>query len=208
MSELSPNQLWVEIMARPRPHRVVDFPRINPITGKTFGEIAIMVLTQEEQMACAASAERFTKQLLKESPKADDAKRGYDDIFQNSASTEILFRACKRKEDLTSPFFPSAEAIRRNLSLDEVSVLMNHYFSAQHEMGPIVAHISVEEVEAWIKRLGEGGSSFPLDFLSWEALKSLAFSLACLLHRSSTSRSSLGLQHEDPQTLATDSSEA
>ena len=207
MSELPPNQLWAEIMAVPRPHRLVDFPRQNPVTKAPFGQVAILVLTQEEQMAASASAERFTRQLLKESPKQDDAKRGYDDIYSNAAATEILFRACKRKEDLVSPFFPSAESIRRVMSLDEVSILMNHYFTAQVEMGPIVSQISTEEIEAWIKRLGEGGSSFPLDFLSLDALKSLALSLACLLHKSSMSKSSPGSQLDEPQP-STDSAEA
>ena len=67
--------------------------------------------------------------------------------------------------------------------------------------------LSTEEIEAWIKRLGEGGSSFPLDFLSLDALKNLALSLACLLHKSSTSKSSLGSQLEEPQP-STDSAEA
>jgi len=210
MSELPPNQLWAEIMAVPRPHRLVDFPRQNPVTKQSFGEFAIIVLTQEEQMAASASAERFTRQLLKESPKQDDAKRGYDIIYENSATTEVLFRACKRKEDLVSPFFPSPEAIRRNLSGDEVSILMNHYLTAQAEMGPIVSRLDPEEVEAWIKKLGEGGSAFPLDFLSLDALKNLAFSLACLLHKSSTSKSSLGSQLDEPQPSAdsADTSEA
>jgi len=188
---------WIAIQQVPRPFRVVDFPRPDPATGKPIAQMAVWVLTQEEQMLSAAAAEQFARRLMKEVPKSDDARRGYDDLYNNAAAIEILFRACRRKDELDKPFFPAPELIRRTLTIDEVSVLMTHYLTAQAEMGPIVAHLSQEEMDALIKRLAEGGSRFPLDLLSSEALKTLAFSMACRLHSFSTVTSSVGLPPDE-----------
>ncbi len=189
---LTPTAEWIAITQIPRPFRVLDFPRKDPVTGKPVAEVAVVVLTQEEQMVCSAAAEKFARQIMKEAPKSDEARRGYDDLYNNAAAVEILFRACKCKDDVKKPFFPSPSEIRRVLSVDEVGALMMHYLTVQSEIGPIVARMTSEEVEAWISRLGEGGSAIPLDLLSWDALKTLAFSLACRLHNSSTDTSSPG----------------
>lgn len=61
------------------------------------------------------------------------------------------------------------------------NVLFNNYCTVQSEIGPIVAHMSKEEREAWILRLEEGGSAFPFDSLSWEQQRILATSMASQL---------------------------
>lgn len=187
----SPSALWLAITAMPRPSRVVDFPRTD-ITGKPVGEVRLRVLTQEEQMLSSAEAERFAKKAIKELPKSDEAKRGYDDLYNNAAAVEILFLACRQKDAIDRPFFPSPSALRKALTADEVGALMIHYYTAQSELGPIIARMSQEEMDAWVKRLGEGGSRFPLDLLSWEQLKELTFSLATRLHKLTTGTTSAG----------------
>ncbi len=200
MSEdLKPADLWLAITAMPRPSRIVEFPR-NGADGKPIGELRIQVLTQEEQILCSAEAERFTKKAIKDLPKGDEAQLGYQNVYNNSAAVEVLFHACRKRDEAKDPFFPSREAIRKVLTPDEVGVLMMHYYTAQAELGPIVAHMSEEEVDAWVARLGEGGSRFPLDFLSLDGLKDLAFSLACQKHSSATVTSLPGLPPAEEQS--------
>lgn len=191
-ADIPPDALWMQITAMPRPTRLVDFPRKDPITGEPMATLVMQVLTQEEWMSCAADAEKFTRELLKNAPKNDEARRGYDSVYDNAASLEILFRACRREKDPKIHFFPSVSAIRKALSADEVGVLMRHYLTAQLELGPIIARLDEKEVDAWVERLAEGGSSVPLDLLSLDELKTLALTLALRLHSSSTAISSPG----------------
>lgn len=199
---LSPVDLWTKITELPRPSKIVDYPRTDK-NGKPIGQLAIVVLTQEEQMACSARAEELTRRLLKEkqiTAKTDEARRGYEDIYNNACAVEILFRACKKADDIAASLFPTPDAIRAKLSADEIGVLMNMYFTVQSELGPIVAYMSDEEQDALIRRLVEGGSAFPLDLLSPEALRALTFSLASRLYASWTVTSSPGSPPESPPT--------
>lgn len=175
---IAPDTLWTQMTQLPRPYREVDFPRKDPITGDPMGQVVMTVLTQEEQMLCSSRAEEFTRKVLKSVPKNDEARRGYDDLYDNAGACEILFLAVRRKSDPKLHFFPSVEKIRKELTADEVGMLMLHYFTVQREVGPQVSTMSEEEVDAWVKRLTEGGSAFPLDLLSLGALRSLVLSLA------------------------------
>lgn len=193
---IPPHEAWLEVTKTPRANRVCDFPRNDPVTGEPICQIAMWVLTEEEQNACQAAAELFTRKLLKEIPKGDEARRGYDDLYNNAAAIEILYRACRRPDDLSKPFFPSPAEMRRHLTIDEVGVLFNQYMTVQVETGPIISLLSEDEVQTWVKRLGEGGSRFPLDFLSSEALKTLAWHLALQLFNLQMDTTSPGSQPE------------
>jgi len=191
--------IWGQITAVPRPSREVDFPRALP-NGKTV-RIAIQVLTQEEQMVCAAAAEDFArKTILRDKnasiPKSDEARQGYDDTYKNAAAIEVLFRACRRVGDLKMPAFPSPGEMRREFSVDEVGVLFDHYLSTQAELGPVVAKMSKEEVDVFVDRLMASGDRFPLDLLSPGVLKNLVLSMASRLHSLLTANSSAGSQPE------------
>lgn len=184
MSDGNDLDLWARLCQMPRPFKVVDFPRKGP-DGEVIGKLAIWVLTQEEQTAAAAAAQALTTKIIKETPKAEEARKGYDDVYNNVAAAELLFRACRNAsnppESLSLPAFPGTKDLREKLTVDEVGVLLNHYYSVMAELGPIVANLSEAELEALIERIARSGERFPLDLLSPEALRSLAFSLACLL---------------------------
>lgn len=199
MTDISPKDLWAQITAMPRPSQVVDFPR-NGTNGKPLGEVRLRVLTQEEQMLCAAEAERYTKKAIKDLPKGEEAQLGYQSVYQNAAAVEVLFHAARQVDDHEKSFFPSRQHLREYLTADEVGVLMVQYYTVQSKLGPIVSTMTETEVDAWIFRLGEGGSAYPLDFLSWDMLKTLAFSTACLLHKSRTGSISAGTPPENTET--------
>lgn len=193
--EIPPAELWAQLIKLPRASRKVDFPRQWPGTDEPIGQICIQVLTQNEQTAAAAEAEKATQRLLGDKP-ASERGEGYDTVYKNACAVELLFRACKRAEDPTLPFFPSPNAMREHLTANEVAVLMNSYLLLQDELGPIVSRMSQEEVDAWVQRLVEAGSSAPLATLSWGAITVLANSMAYQLASSRTDTSSAGSQPE------------
>jgi hypothetical protein len=177
----------------PRPHELVDFPRKGP-DGQPICRVAIQVLSQEEHMAASAETDRYTKRLLKELPKDNEARRGYDDIYNNQAAIEILFRACRKPDDVAKPFFPTPMEIAKHLSADEIGVMMNLYFMVRKKIGPIVSEMSEAEAKAWIRRIKEAGADFPLGLLSSVALIDLVCILASQITISATGTSWLGLQ--------------
>jgi hypothetical protein len=186
------SELWLAITSLPRPHRVVPFPRTLPQSDEPVGELAIWPLTQEEQMAANAEADRFTKKLLKDPQRKEETNLGYEHTYANEVAVQVLYRACRDAKDIQKPAFPSPTSIRAKLSTDEVGVLFSNYTTVQFEVGPIVASMSSEEREAWILRLEEAGSTFPLDSLSWEEKRVLLPFMASRLVDCWTAMCSLG----------------
>lgn len=194
--DIGAGELWALITTIPRPSKVIDFPRKDPITGKYIGQLRIWPLTQAEQMEAAAEAERVAKGLVKDA-KAADANLGYDAVYHNAAAVEVIFRACRDVSDVNKRAFPSPKMIGKMLSTDEVGALARAYQKAQAELGPVITRLSKEEEDAWIGRLAQGGSVFPSYLLSWDALEALAISMAKRLAASSTDTSSPGSQPEE-----------
>jgi hypothetical protein len=65
------------------------------------------------------------------------------------------------------------------LGADEVAILFALWNQVQTKFGPYERNIRTpEEIDAWIKRLAEGGSEFPLLSLASPALVELTQSLA------------------------------
>jgi len=191
---ISAEELWARINEMPRPHKLVDFPRKDS-DGKCIGQIAMVALTSEESVIVAANSERYARKILKENsgdmPKSDEMAEGYKTVYENRSSAEILFKACRKAEDLSKAFFPSVDDISRKLTIDEVGVLMRQYLYVQMETGPIISAMGNEEYEAWIERLGEGGSKYPLGFLSLGAQTTLILLMALELHNLRTANSSV-----------------
>ena len=174
---------------------LVDFPRKDE-EGNPVGQVRIRVLTQEEQMVCTSAAEAVAREHLK------DAKReelGYERLFADAVTVEVLFRACRDPEDVRRTVFPSTKALRQMLTTDECAALFMHYLTAQLELGPIVSRLSNEELDAWIDRLAEGGSAFPFDLLSSDLQKTLLLYMAYQLRSLQMETSSVGSQPEESE---------
>ncbi len=191
---IEPSALWLALTQLPRPHKLVDIPRCFPGTDTPVGQVAMWPLTQEEQMAVNAEADRFTKKLLQDPQKRDEANLGYQHTFANEVALQILSRVCRDANDLKKPAFPSPKQMREHLTADEVGVMFSQYLVIQLELGPIVANISDDEMEAWIKRIASGGSAFPFASLSWETQQRLVLGMACRLAPLLTDTSSVGSQ--------------
>lgn len=191
-TDISPSELWVALTQIPRPWKVVDFPRIDPITKESVGQLAIWVLTQEEQIAASAEADRVAKQLLKDPQRDGDANIGYSNVYGNEATVQVLYRACRDVKDVMRPVFPSASMLRKHLSVDEISVLAVLYMQVQGTIGPIVASMSAEEEKLWIGRLADAGDVFPTAALSLREMEALLLSSAKQLVSFWTATSSAG----------------
>jgi len=198
-ADLPAHELWAAIIAMPRPFRVVPFPRRGP-DGEPVAEMAMQVLTQEECIAAKASAERYVRKLLREKDNgatSPESGQGYADLCELRDSVELLFRSCRRVDDMTRPFFPTVEAVGKHLLTDEIGVLVLNYRRVQMEIGPIVNDMSQEEMDAWISVLAKGGSQFPFDMLSLGQQTQLFRHLARRLLLSQTDNSSPGEPREE-----------
>lgn len=180
-TDLNPSELWMALTKIPRPWEVVDFPRVDPITKAPIGQLAIWVLTQEEQIAACAEADRVAKQLLKDPQRQGEANIGYENLYYNESTVQVLYRACRDVKDVKRPAFPSASMLRKQFSVDEISALAVLYLQVQGSIGPVVATMSAEEEKAWIGRLAEAGNVFPTSLLSPREQERLLLSMALQL---------------------------
>lgn len=196
--DIDPGDLFVLIAAMPRPHRLVAFPRKND-AGDPICEVALWVLSQEEMMQANADTERYVRQMLKDQvAQKTEARKGYEQLFNQRGCVEILWRACRRPSDITKPFFRVKQDIEKHLTTDECGVLYNSYMRVSAELGPIVSELTEEEMEAWLVNLAAGGSAaVPLDSLSWGAQTRLMTFLACRALSSSTDTSSASTPPSD-----------
>lgn len=188
-----PAALWAALSATPRPFDVVDLPR-KDASGQPVGQVALVVLKVEEQMACAAQAGKFARKMLREkdgdlSPSHPD----FQDLYNNQAALEVLWRACRMPGNLELRAFPNPEQIRSQFTDDEIAVLFRAYLQVKAERGPIVSEIEERDVDAWVERLREAGSKIPLGLLSWDGLSDLTWRLASRLSTSSTGTGSAGV---------------
>jgi len=171
-----------------RPFKLVDFPRRGP-DGNPIGQIAIRVLTQEEQMICTAAAEDFCRKHIKNG-KNDEI--GYARLFSDAYCVEVLHRVCRDADDPGRAAFPTAHSIREQLSVDECGKLFEHYLTVSLEFGPLISQMSDEEMEAWIDRLAEGGSAFLFDSCSPDLQRIVLMHMAYQLRPSRTDSFSAG----------------
>ncbi len=200
-TDVPASDLWLKLSSAERPFEVVDFPR-EGADGKPIGQIAIWVLKQSEVRAARAEANKSAKQILGESTKNVDWLTAFDRIEQTQAyrdalTCELLFRCCRRPENRLLPTFQRAADVRE-LTMDESSVLIDQYAAIQYKFGPIVAHMTADECEAWIKRLQEGGSEVLLSFLSPGSKNDLLMYLVSQLSSSRTASSSATAPPDEP----------
>lgn len=177
-----------------RPSVVVPYPRDGE-DGKPVGEVRIQVLTEKEHKLSRSTAfnrikndwdpqswntdvfkvalgDETAKEMLakavvstKAVPDPMEGKPGYSPVYQR------LYRDAKDISDLPS---------------SEVEALFNTYLVVQHRFGPWdrVARTQ-DDLEAWIRRLGEGGNEFPLLSKDLPRLVELTSLLAALVYTSS-----------------------
>ncbi len=204
-TNISAAELWSRITEMPRPHRTVDFPRLDPITDEPLGKLALWVLTPAEHATAAATADRAARALLVDAPAGGP---GYSVVYDNFAASEMLAVACRDAGDLSKTFFPNAAAVRKHLTTDETAVLFNALCQMQAESSPIVSVMSEQEMEAWLTRLEEGGRALaPLFSLTQGQRNSLLMFLARHWSNSRTAISSPTSLPDEPTPATSSGSE-
>jgi hypothetical protein len=181
---IEPADLWAQICKKERAYKVIDSPLTLADGSKV--PIAMQVLTQQECAVATIEAENFTKKALKNKDNSlskDEMNNGYDTIYENRAMIEILFEACRTavpEVNLGKKFFSTKESMARNLTTDQLAVLFREYVIVQQELGPIVSQMEQYELEAWIEKLVNGGSCYPLASLTSVAVNQLTMYMANL----------------------------
>lgn len=147
------DNLWVELTKSPRPHEVVPLPRHKDGTKEPVGYVHMVLLTAEENMIIKKEAENKLKELFKnETPNKTDRALGYDSLYNDFVSMGILFRSCKR-QDCKTPFFPNKEQISKVFTIDELSILLNHYYSMMYKYGMVMHEMTEEEMSSWLQQI-------------------------------------------------------
>jgi hypothetical protein len=164
-------ELWAQITQAPRPHRLVEFPRYNPVTGESIGKLTMWVMTPAEAVLCASRAGKDAKTLF-----GDKQDPSQSNVYDTLTSSEILYVVCRQAEDINCPFFPSSAAIREHLTTDEMGVLISAYIQLQSELGPIIGgqRMSSAEMDAWLDKLKEGADSIS-PFYRWSSEQKTEF---------------------------------
>jgi hypothetical protein len=190
-THIAPLALWESLNELPRPSRVVDYPR-RTADGKPIGKIAIWPLTQSEMMQATGAATKVAREILDLSEKNGERAFGFEHLFNNASAVEQLYRGCRAVEDIERPAFPSPERMREKLPAEEVGALFALFMTVQIELGPIVAHMSKPEMDAWVTTLAAGGEQIPFSLLSLETQNRLVSFMACQIVDSRTATSFVG----------------
>lgn len=197
--DVSPSELWLKLTQSPRPTEVIDFPRRGP-DGKPVGKVRIQVLRMEEHDRARLTAQKKLKERARylgfdKLESADLEAPGVREVLGDMTARELLAMACLSEQSVTSdddrPFyprlFPDADGLGKELSADETAVLFNAYILVQNKYGPYERNLTEEgDLDAWMRRLEEGGSEFPLLSLSLPhlvALTSSSLARNCTLFR-------------------------
>ncbi len=179
--QVQPSDVWLALSSIPRPSRVVDVPRLIPGTKVSVGEVAIWALTQQEQAACTAEADRFTRQLMRDPAHAEQTSFGYHHLFACEYALQTLARACRNPKNLQQPAFPSPKLLRPKLTDDELTILFNSYLTVHAELSPCIDRMDPEEFENFVLRIAESGSALPFEELSWDLQRTAVVALALQL---------------------------
>jgi hypothetical protein len=182
---------FAELSKQPRPYDIVPFPR--KVNGQEF-HVALAMLTAFENAQVKADAEVKVQQYLKE--HAHKNTKGYDELFNDFCAMGILWNSVRMENDVNTKFFPTKDSILEVLSVDEIALLLNHYYSLQLHKGPIIAEFSEEDLKTWMERIIRDGNNtnFLLNSLSVEALKQLINGLVSQLKTIPMEKSSAGSQ--------------
>lgn len=172
------SSLWQRIANIPRPSVLVDFPRVDPATGEPVSKVYMQILTHEELQDCIAAKEIHVQAMLKGIPiGSNEYSEGYETISATELSIQILTRAVLESDGDRAPLFPSPRACAECLTQTEIGMLMRQYSLVQDTCGPERVHMSREEAEGYVRRLGGGGGD-PLTEMSSEEISDLVLLLA------------------------------
>lgn len=197
-SDVAPSELMRRLMATQPPSEILPFPRKGD-DGQPVFEYRLRVLTQQEIDSCCANAEQYTRKLLQGQLKITDAEvkhvraEAWAEIYNNARLVELIFEACRDKDDPSRHLFTAPGLIRKLLTADEQAAIYHAYELVQAKYGPLWSQLSDAQIEEWIDRVVKGADLHPLSQLGPVALAMLVISMAFRLRASTTDGGSSGL---------------
>ncbi len=190
------SELFLKLMETPRPTELVDYPRKDE-NGNPVGKLRIQVLTQEEHDRARIAAHRSMREQGLDN---EDLKgNAVQEVLGDTVARELLAMACLTENGpddgngrpMYGRIFQDAKDLKKIRS-DEIAVLFQSYMATQAKYGPYESIVGDEaELNAWVKRLVEGGSGFPLLRLPLPALLELTSLLAQKIYTASKAVDSL-----------------
>ena len=183
--EIKPSELFLKLTEAPFPSESdLDFPRRGP-DGESLFKFRIRVLAQSDHdRARMAAHDSISKRGYTPEQMQSQAIR---EVIGDAVAKELLAMACLENDShISDPngnpkyarIFASAKDLGQ-LAADEISVLFNMYLLVQRKYGPLETSA---DVDAWVKRLVEGGSGFPLLQLDSQTLASVTFTSMVKMH--------------------------
>ena len=189
--DVEASELFLKLQERPRPSEVIDYPRLGP-DGEPVGTVRIQVLTMTERQAALRRALAWCKKqnLDKDDLASDIVQEG---IYGAAVAREILAIACVSEKDwredkdkgvpLYTRIFANGSQVDDVLTPDELATLFTAYTLTQKKFGPYASDIETEaELNAWIRKLAEGGSAAPLAWRDSAQLVDLLQSLVARVY--------------------------
>jgi hypothetical protein len=205
---VKPSALWLKLQETPAPSEIVPFPRRGR-DGKPIGHLRIMVLTAKQFAMCQMNAHHDAVNRHKWDTAEKQQQAIPAEIIADCVARQVLCMACTVVEPdgdadmgekvAYAKAFPSPESLLE-LSKDELAVLFSLYGMVQAKWGPVLIGMSDDQQDAWIARLAEGGSAFPLRLLDSHQRDQLTLSVAKKLW--SLCRAVCGQFEDSPTTLA------
>ncbi len=193
--DVSPSELWQKLNES-RPSVVIPFPRKDR-KGNPVGNVRVQVLRMEDHNKARLLATKALKESVREAGLAELDKNEMEqesvkEVLGDLIAHELLCMACLTEESygedsLGEPIygrvFRTPGDVRKVLTADETLVLFNAYRKVQYDFGPFEKTIQDDgDVEAWVTRLQEGGSEFPLLALPLPQLVELTSALSAKIY--------------------------
>jgi hypothetical protein len=181
---IGPSTLFQKLMEMPTPSEVIDFPRkgvnekvrINMLPMSKHNAVRIQ---GQEWLSRAVSQQAIngtaTTQVLGDRVAAETVCltiTEVDPIPGSEATGRVKYRQV----------FARPDDVLDCLTADEIAAFFTAYNMLQVKYGPTEANVTEEGATAWVKRLAEGASNFPLSLLVLEDLRQLTYYLATRLY--------------------------
>jgi len=168
------DNLFAQIIAKPRGEMLVPFPIKHPVTNQEF-QVPMWELTAEETLVCKTKAEKKTRVYLKDAlPSKTDNDDTFSELNNKFLSAEILAIAVRHPDNSKQPFFLNSEQVLQ-LSITDMGILVNHYMDVIANSPALIGDAKLDEkaIKQWSQRVIEGGTQIPflLNSFSLGAMK-------------------------------------
>ena len=186
------SKLWVKFTELPRP---LSEPHVFKAKGVEIGTLVFRVLSSGELESVIMRAHSVVTEKLGEGAKGTVA---FEELYIEQKALELMVLACRQPDSPDFPVFMNAADVR-NLTDDEIAVVIAGYNIFRAESGPIISQIDGNELEAWFDLLAKEASRRPLVACSGAALSDLVMYLVSRLKAAtSTATSSPGSPLDEP----------